>query len=126
MKIINTKKAPAAIGTYSQAVKIDKLVFTSGQIGLCPKNGVLVKGGFEKEAIQVLINLENVLLAAGSSMKNVVKINVYLKNLNDFSVLNKLFTSIFKMNKLPARSTVEVSDLPQKACVEIDAVGYLR
>ena len=123
MKVIKTDKSPLAIGTYSQATKVGKFIFTSGQIGINPETGLLVTGGIKFEIEQTLNNLENILLEGGSSLKKLVKINVYLTNLSNFNILNKIFKKRLNNEKLPARTTIEVSGLPKMANVEIDAIG---
>ena len=124
MKTINTKKAPQAIGPYSQAKNVGNLVFTSGQIPLIA-DGSLVSGSFEKESIQVLDNINEILKASGSDISNIIKLTVYLTNLENFGILNRVFKSYFS-DSLPARSTVEVSKLPKDARVEIEAIGIIN
>ena len=123
MKTVNTKKAPQAIGPYSQAKIIGNLVFTSGQIPL-KADGSLVSDSFENESIQVLDNINEILKAAGSNIDNIIKLTVYLTDLKNFSVLNAVFENYFS-NSLPARSTVEVSKLPKNVRVEIEAIGFI-
>ena len=123
MKTINTKNAPQAIGPYSQAKVVDKLVFTSGQIPLKP-DGSLISGDFKAECIQVLDNLKEILNASGSNIDNIVKLTVYLVDLSNFNILNEVFEDYFK-NSLPARSTIQVSALPKDVRVEIEAIGYI-
>ena len=123
MKTVNTKKAPQAIGPYSQAKIIGNLVFTSGQIPL-KADGSLVSDSFENESIQVLDNINEILKAAGSNIDNIIKLTVYLTDLKNFSVLNTVFENYFS-NSLPARSTVEVSKLPRNVRVEIEAIGFI-
>ena len=123
MKTVNTKKAPQAIGPYSQAKIIGNLVFTSGQIPL-KADGYLVSDSFENESIQVLDNINEILKAAGSNIDNIIKLTVYLTDLKNFSVLNTVFENYFS-NSLPARSTVEVSKLPKNVRVEIEAIGFI-
>lgn len=124
MKTINTKNAPQAIGPYSQAKVIGNLVFTSGQIPLKP-DGSIVSGNFEEESIQVLNNIDEILKAAGSNMGNIIKLTVYLDDLSNFNILNKVFENCF-LESFPARSTVEVSKLPKDARVEIEAIGFIN
>lgn len=124
IKYINSKKAPQAIGLYSQAIKIEKFVFCSGQIALDPKNDELVGKNIEEQTTQVLKNLREVLKASGSSIEEVIKTTVYLKNIKDFTDFNKTYEKFFDKNK-PARNTVEVSNLPRNALVEIDAIGLI-
>jgi 2-iminobutanoate/2-iminopropanoate deaminase len=123
MEIIQTIKAPQAIGPYSQAIKKGGFVFTSGQIALKP-DGNMVEGGVEEQAFQVLRNLQEVLKAAGCSFSNVVKTTIYLKNIEDFQKVNAVYESFFASFK-PARSTVAVKELPKNALVEIDAIALL-
>jgi len=123
-KIVQTDKAPKAIGPYSQAICIEGLVFSAGQIGLDPSTGELVPGGVEAQTRQVLTNLKNVLAAAGSDLNFVVKTTVFLKDMNDFPKMNAVYAEFFPENP-PARSTVAVSALPKGALVEIEAVALL-
>jgi 2-iminobutanoate/2-iminopropanoate deaminase len=117
--------APAAIGPYSQAVKMGDLVFCSGQIALDPKTGQLVGGGdVAAQTRQVLANLAAVLEAAGSRMSQVVKTTIYLADMGDFAVVNQVYGESFAAAP-PARATVEVSRLPRDARVEIDAIAVV-
>ena len=124
MKIINTAKAPKAIGPYSQGVNYHNLVFTSGQIPLNPKTGELVSGDFKAEVLQVLENLDAILNASNSSLQKVPKLTVFLTDLSNFTELNEVFVSYFD-DHLPARSAVQVSALPMNARVEIEAIGTI-
>lgn len=121
-EIIATTKAPAAIGPYSQAVQIGDLIYTAGQIPLVPETGKLVEGGIEEQTRQVMQNLANVLEAADSSLSQVVKSTIFVTNLADFAVINKVYGSFFAENP-PARSTVQVTALPLGAQVEIEMVA---
>ena len=123
MKTVKTDKAPQAIGPYSQAKIIGNFIFTSGQIPL-KIDGTMVVDNFEEECIQVLDNLKAILEYSGSGMSNIIKLTVYLTNLSNFNILNKIFEQYFD-NSLPARSTVEVSALPKDSRVEIEAIGYI-
>jgi 2-iminobutanoate/2-iminopropanoate deaminase len=123
-KIIQTEKAPKAIGPYSQAIRIESLVFTAGQIGLNPATGELVEGGVEEQTRQVLSNLRNVLEAAGSGLSYVVKTTVFLKDMNDFSKMNAIYADFFS-EAHPARSTIAVAALPKGGLVEIEAIALL-
>ncbi len=118
---VNTDRAPAAIGPYSQAVGIGGLVFTSGQIPLLP-DGSLVEGEVEAQTRQVLANLRAVLEAAGSSMAQVLKCTVFLADMNDFAAVNAVYAEAFPSDP-PARSAVEVARLPRDVLVEIEAVA---
>ena len=122
MKIIQTDKAPEAIGPYSQAVRAGNLLFLSGQIPLDPATGEVVEGDIATQTRRVLDNLKAVLEAAGLSLASVVKTTVYLKDLNDFQEMNGVYGEYLGKNP-PARATVEVSALPKGAGVEIEAVA---
>jgi 2-iminobutanoate/2-iminopropanoate deaminase len=124
-KIVVSEKAPKAIGPYSVAVQTGQLVYTAGQIGLNPETGEIVPGGVEAETRQVLTNLKNVLESAGSSLGDVVKTTVFLRDMADFSKMNAIYGEFFAQNP-PARSTVAVAGLPKGCSVEIEAVAALR
>jgi 2-iminobutanoate/2-iminopropanoate deaminase len=123
-KIVISEKAPRAIGPYSQAVRIEDLVFTAGQIGLNPATMELVDGGIEAQTRQVLTNLKHVLEAAGSGLNYVIKTTVFLKDMADFAAMNAVYAEFFGENP-PARSTVAVASLPKGALVEIECVALL-
>ena len=120
-EIISTKKAPSAIGPYSQGMIVGDLVFTSGQIPLNPESGELVTE-ISKATVQVMENLSAVLEAAGSSLEKVIKTTIFLQDLNDFEKVNEIYGDYFKDN-LPARSCVQVAKLPKGATVEIEAIA---
>jgi 2-iminobutanoate/2-iminopropanoate deaminase len=120
MEIISTSKAPAAAGPYSQAIRLGKLVFISGQIGISPETGLLAEG-LEAQCVQAIKNLGEVLAVAGLSYVNVVKTTCFLKNMNDFAEFNKIYASFFTGK--PARSCAAVSELPKGALVEIEAIA---
>ncbi len=124
---IHTKDAPAAIGPYSQAVRVGDLLFTSGQVALDPSSGVIVPGGIAEQTTRVLDNLSAVLAAAGSSLHNVVKTVVFLKSIGDFAAMNEIYGKYFAPDGVvpPARSTVEVARLPKDALVEIEVIARL-
>ena len=113
--------APAAIGPYSQAIEIDGFVFCSGQLGLDPLTGLLLDG-IEEQAERALLNLEAVLAAVGLTMADVVKINVFMADLSQFSMMNAVYARHI-VEPAPARSTVQVAALPRAALVEIEAVA---
>ena len=123
--VIQTSDAPKAIGTYSQGIRSENMVFTSGQIPLNPMTGELIIGDFKEEVHQVLTNLEGVLKGGGSSLQFVVKLTVFLTDLSYFAQVNEVFDSFFP-NKPPARSAVQVSALPMNARIEIEAIGYVE
>ena len=120
-QIVHTNSAPQAVGAYSQAVSYENLLFTSGQIPLVPSTGMIISDNIKQQIIQVLDNIESILLSENLSIKNILKLNVYLIDLNDFSLLNEIFTDRFGYD-FPARSVVEVSKLPKDSKVEIDAI----
>ena len=124
-KIISTNEAPKAIGPYSQGIKVGDFVFVSGQIPLDPETGIAVSGDIAVQTERVLRNISAVLLAVGSSLEDVVKTTVYLKDLTDFPAFNESYAKFFKKNP-PARATVEVSRLPKDVMIEIDAVAVIR
>lgn len=120
-KIINTEKAPAAIGPYNQGIVAGGFLYTSGQLPINPVTG-LVPSSIEEQTIQVLDNLKAIVEAAGSSMENVVKCTVYIVDFNDFAVMNNIYSTYFPTNT-PARATVGISKLAKNALVEIDAIA---
>ena len=123
MNIIETKKAPAAIGPYSQAITTGGLVFTSGQIPIDPASGSIAANDIAGQARQAIQNLAVVLEAAGSGLDKVVKTTCFLTDINDFALFNEIYAELFPGK--PARSCVEVSNLPKGALVEIEAVAEI-
>ncbi|RPH06563.1 MAG: RidA family protein [bacterium TMED46] len=121
--IIKTNKAPAAIGTYSQAVESNGILFTSGQVGIDPETSEMVEGGVADQAIRVLKNIYAILSESGLDKTSIIKLNVFLKDLDDFSIVNDTFKEFFGDNEFPARTTVEVSELPLGALIEIDCIA---
>ena len=125
MKVrVQTEGAPAAIGPYSQAIKVDGFVFVSGQIPIDPKTGEFVPGGISEQTEQVIKNLFAVLTAAGSSLEQVVKTTVFLADMKDFSAMNEVYGRFFS-DVPPARATVAAAGLPRDARVEIEAVAVI-
>ena len=122
MKTVSTDKAPAAIGPYSQAQIVGNLVYTSGQIPIDPATGLIVEG-LEAQANQVFTNIAKLLEAAGSDMSKVVKTTVFIKDMNDFAAVNKIYGEFFSKD-FPARSCVQVAKLPAGALVEIEAIAF--
>jgi 2-iminobutanoate/2-iminopropanoate deaminase len=121
-EVIATSGAPAAIGPYSQAIRVQNLLFTAGQIPLDPATGKLVEGDIRVQTTRVLQNLEAVLTAAGSSLGNVVKTTCFLANLDDFAAFNEIYAQFFTAQP-PARSTVQAARLPAGAQVEVECVA---
>ena len=123
-KVVQTDKAPKAIGPYSQAIRTEAMIYTAGQTGLEPATGELIAGGVEEQTRQVLNNIRNVLEAAGSSLEHVVKTTVFLQDMNDFAKMNAIYAEYFGENP-PARSTIAVAALPKGGLVEIEAVALI-
>lgn len=122
MKAISTKKAPGAIGPYSQAIEVGNMVYTSGQLGLDPATGAFSEGGVKEQARQSLLNVKAILEEAGLSMANVVKTTVFMADMNDFADMNSVYADFFT-EPYPARSAVAVKTLPKNALVEIEVVA---
>ncbi|MDR2458028.1 MAG: RidA family protein [Clostridiales Family XIII bacterium] len=125
-KIINTDKAPKAIGPYVQANIIGDFIFTSGQIPLDVITSKIVGNSIEEQTKKVLENLSNILIESGSSLKQVFKTTVFLSDMNNFTRMNEVYSSFFAGEKLPSRSAVEVSRLPKDVLVEIEAIATLN
>ena len=124
---ISTQNTPAAIGPYSQAIRIGDLIYTSGQVALNPATGQIVFGGIAEQTTRVLENLKAVLEAAGTDLSHVVKTIVFLKDMNDFAAMNATYGKYLapEGTVAPARSTVEVARLPKDALVEIEVIAHL-
>ena len=122
-EVILTEKAPKPIGPYSQAIKAGSFLFGAGQIAIDPETGELIGKDIREQTRRVLENIKNILEAAGYSLKDVVATFVYLKDLKDFPVFNEEYAKFFK-EKPPARTTVEVSNLPKGALIEISFIAY--
>ena len=121
-EVISTPKAPAAIGPYSQAIKVGNLVYTSGQIPIDPATGSFVEGGIKEQTRQSLLNVKAILKAAGLTMSNVVKTTVFMADMNDFADMNAVYAEFFA-EPYPTRSAVAVKSLPKGALVEIEVVA---
>lgn len=122
MESINTKKAPAAVGPYVQGMVHDGLIFTSGQLPINPENGEHVMD-IEAAAKQSLTNVLEIVKEAGGKLENIIKVNIYVKDMNDFGKVNKVYEEFFGNHK-PARSCVEVARLPKDGVIEIEAIAY--
>ncbi|WP_434511735.1 RidA family protein [Desulfitobacterium sp. AusDCA] len=122
-QIINTEDAPKAIGPYSQAIKISNFIFVSGQLPIDPSTGK-IPGDIKAQVHQSLKNISSILNQAGSSLSQVIKTTIFLKDLNDFSLVNKIYGDYFKAD-YPARSTIQISKLPLDAKVEIEVISTL-
>lgn len=121
---IYSKNAPEPIGPYSQAIKFNNLVFTSGQIPIDPASGKLIEGDIKAQTKQTIRNIENILQGAGSDISKVIKVTVFLKDINEFTAMNEIYDEYFGKSK-PARSTLEAAKLPKDAKIEIDVVAYV-
>jgi len=117
-KVIQTEKAPQAIGPYSQAIRADDFLYLAGQIAIDPTTGQMVTGGIEEQTEQVLKNINEVLREAGFGFRNVVQVQIFLTDLNNYDVVNKIYATYFE-NFPPARAVVEVARLPKDALIEI-------
>jgi 2-iminobutanoate/2-iminopropanoate deaminase len=123
-RVLETKKAPAAIGPYSQGIANDgKLVFTAGQIGLDPETGKLVPGGIEAETVRSLENIKAVLEVGLTSFDRIIRTTIYLTDIKDFPVVNEIYARYFERDKYPARCTVQVAALPMGARIEIECIA---
>jgi 2-iminobutanoate/2-iminopropanoate deaminase len=125
MKVISTKKAPAAIGPYSQAIQVGNLVYTSGQIPIDPVTGAFVEGGIKEQTRQSLSNVQAILKEAGLTMANVVKTTVFLADMADFADMNTVYAEFFS-EPYPARSAIAAKSLPKGALVEIEVVATIE
>ena len=123
MKEIKTDKAPLAIGPYSQAIVVNNIVYTSGQIPVNPENGEIPDNVCD-QAKQVFTNLKNLLEASGSGLEKVIKTTVFIKNMDDFGIINKIYESYFT-HPYPARSCVEVARLPKDVLIEVEAIAEI-
>jgi 2-iminobutanoate/2-iminopropanoate deaminase len=121
-QVISTKDAPQAIGPYSQAIKANGFIFTSGQVAIDPANQQVIAGDISAQTDRVLRNLSEILEAAGSGLGKVVRCTVFLKDMNDFAAMNAVYGKYFSTTP-PARSTVEVARLPKDVSVEIDVIA---
>lgn len=121
-KSLLSLKAPKPIGPYSQAIEFDKFIFLSGQIGIDPEKGEL-KEGIEEQTKQTLENIKNILESEGLSMDNIIKVTIFLKNMEDFQKVNEIYSNYFK-EPYPARSTVSVKELPKNALIEIEVIAH--
>ena len=122
---IHTEHAPAALGAYSQAIKLSGFVFTAGQIALEPNTGELVQGGISEQTTRVLENVKAILEAAGASFEDVVKTTVLLSDMSTFGQMNDIYKEYFNSDSPPARSTVQVAGLPRGAMVEIECIASI-
>ncbi len=122
-EVVYTDKAPKPIGPYSQAIRVGKFLFVSGQIAIDPETGELVGGGIKEQAKRVIENIKAILEAAGYTLDDVVKVTVYLKDIKHYKDFNEIYAQYFKHNP-PARVVVEVSRLPKDALLEMEVIAY--
>lgn len=122
LNFISTNEAPAAVGPYSQGIKAANLIFTSGQLPMDPKTGEIIDGDIQEMTTQCLVNVEAILKEAGAGVKNIIKVNIYVTNIEDFSRINEAYANFFGDHK-PARSLVEVSNLPKGGEIEIEVIA---
>ncbi len=125
MKVISTKKAPVAIGPYSQAIQVGNLIYTSGQIPIDPETGVFVEGGIKEQTRQSLTNVKAILEEVGLTMSNIVKTTVFMADMNDFAEMNSIYAEFFT-EPYPARSAVAVKTLPKGALVETEVIAEVK
>ncbi len=123
-KIISTEKAPAAIGPYSQAIIVNGMLYTSGVIPIVPETGQLAGEGIEEQTRQVLDNLSELIKASGAEMKNIVKTTVFIKDMNDFAIINEIYAEYFS-GDYPCRSCIEAARLPKNVSIEIEAIAEI-
>lgn len=124
MKVLNTDKAPGAVGPYVQGMAAEKFVFTSGQLPIDPASGELVSDCIKKATRTSLTNVLEIVKTAGGDIRNIMKVNIFVKDMNDFAAVNEEYAEFFGDHK-PARSCVEVARLPKDARIEIEAIAYL-
>lgn len=124
-KIIHAPKAPKPIGPYNQAVAAGDLIYTAGQIAIDPKTNEMTQGNVSDQTRIVLNNLKGIMEGAGTSLDNIIKVTVFLKNMGDFSAMNAVYGEYFRAENAPARSTIEVARLPKDALIEIEAVATI-
>lgn len=122
MKVLHTDKAPAAVGPYSQAIKVGDMIYTSGQLALCPDTGDFINDNIEDATRKSLDNVKAILENAGSSLEKVVKATIFLSDMDNFTRVNKVYGEYFSEHK-PARSCVEVARLPKDALIEIEVIA---
>ncbi|MBX4264510.1 RidA family protein [Clostridium estertheticum] len=122
-KVIETSLCPKAIGPYSQAVITGNFMFASGQIGIDPENGYIVEGGIEAQTMRVMENIKHLLGAAEFKLEDVVKTDVFITDMDNFNIVNKIYSEYFKKNE-PARSCIAIKGLPKGALIEIEIIAY--
>ena len=129
-EILATADAPAALGPYAQGIKVNDMIFASGQLPINPKTNELVNGGIREQTEQVLLNLRSIMEEGEASLNDIVKVTIYMMDLNDFDAMNSVYKLFFpntetSSNLLPARVTIQVSRLPRDAQIEMDAIAVI-
>lgn len=124
MEFLHTNKAPAAIGPYSQAVKVSGMIYTSGQIALTP-SGEMVENDIKKQTRQIFANIQAILEDNNSSIHEIIKVNIFLTDMNDFGIVNVIMAEVFGDHK-PVRSTIAVKSLPKNAMIEMDVIAVVK
>lgn len=124
MEFLHTNKAPAAIGPYSQAVKVSGIIYTSGQIALTP-SGEMVENDIKKQTRQIFANIQAILEDNNSSIYEIIKVNIFLTDMNDFGIVNVIMAEVFGDHK-PVRSTIAVKSLPKNAMIEMDVIAVVK
>ncbi len=124
-KLIESKKAPKALGPYSQSIESNGFIFLSGQIGINPEDGKLVNGGISEQTKQIFSNIENILSEADCKLNDIVKVTVFLKNMDDFSLVNSIYSEYFS-KPYPARSAIQVAKLPMDVDIEIESIAVKK
>ncbi len=124
IEVMYTESAPKAIGPYSQGIKAGNTIYISGQLPFS-ENGLIVDNDMKKQAIQCLKNIENIIVASNGTKNNIVKLTIFLKNLQDFPLINEACIDFFDNGYYPARSTVEISNLPKNANIEIEGIAVI-
>jgi len=123
-KLIESKNAPKALGPYSQGIKSNGFIFLSGQIGINPENGKLVDGGVSAQTVQIFSNIKNILSEVGCTFNDIVKVTVFLKNMDNFSLVNSIYSEYFS-KPYSARSAMQVAKLPMDVDIEIESIAVL-
>ncbi len=123
--IVNTKNAPSPVGPYNQAVIVNNMLYTSGQIAIHPANNTLVIDTIEAETHQVMKNIQAILDEANTTFKNVIKASIFITNMDDFTTINKVYASYFNEDTAPARECVAVATLPKNVNIEISVIAHL-
>jgi len=126
IKKIETDLAPKPQGFYSQAVQVDNLIFTSGQLPIVPDSGEFIKGDIKKQTIQVLENIKAILESTGSSLENIIKTTIFIRDISQWKVVNRIYAGYFKKGIPPARSVIVAADIHNGANIEMEVIAFLK